>query len=64
MLKLSKKTHNDLLKKWQANPEFVKAYDELADEFALLNVRKQQNRTQTEDVNRKKKVSSNPKKKP
>ena len=56
MLKLSKKTHNDLLKKWQANPEFVKAYDELADEFALLNVRKQQNRTQTEDVNRKKKV--------
>ena len=56
MLKLSKKTHNDLLKKWQANPEFVKAYDELADEFALLDeaikLRKQQNLTQTEIASR------------
>ena len=56
MLKLSKKTHNDLLKKWQENPEFVKAYDELADEFALLDeaikLRKQQNLTQTEIASR------------
>ena len=37
MLQLSKKTHNDLLNQWQTNPEFVKAYDELADEIALLD---------------------------
>lgn len=46
MLQLSKKTHNDLLNQWQTNPEFVKAYDELADEIALLDeaikLRKQQ----------------------
>ena len=52
MLKLSNKTHSDLLKKWQTDPEFVKAYDDLADEFALLDeaikFRKEQNLTQSE----------------
>ena len=56
MLQLSKKTHNDLLNQWQTNPEFVKAYDELADEIALLDeaikLRKQQNLTQTEIASR------------
>lgn len=56
MLQLSKKTHNDLLNRWQTNPEFVKAYDELADEIALLDeaikLRKQQNLSQTEIASR------------
>lgn len=56
VLKLSKKTHADLLKKWQTDPEFVKAYDDLADEFALLDeaikFRKEQNLTQSEIASR------------
>lgn len=34
MLKLSKKIHRDLIKNWQSNPEFVRAYDDLTHDFS------------------------------
>ena len=34
MLKLSKKTHRDLIKNWQSNPAFVRAYDDLTHDFS------------------------------
>lgn len=33
MFKFSEKTHDDLIKTWQKNPEFRKAYEELEKEF-------------------------------
>lgn len=33
MFKFSKKTHDDLIKTWQKNPEFRKAYQALEKEF-------------------------------
>ena len=51
MFKFSSKTHDQLIKKWRENPEFVKAYEDLEEEFALLDEaiksRKEQNLTQT-----------------
>ena len=52
MFKFSAKTHDQLLDKWRENPEFVKEYNELEEEFALLDeaikARKEQQLTQTE----------------
>lgn len=52
MVEFSKKSHEQLINKWRQNAEFVKAYEELEEEFALLDeaikARKEQKLTQTE----------------
>ena len=52
MVEFSKKSHEQLINKWRQNAEFVKAYEELDEEFALLDeaikARKEQKLTQTE----------------
>lgn len=52
MVEFSKKSHEQLINKWRQNAEFVKAYKELEEEFALLDeaikARKEQKLTQTE----------------
>ena len=52
MVESSKKSHEQLINKWRQNAEFVKAYEELEEEFALLDeaikARKEQKLTQTE----------------
>lgn len=57
MLQLSKKTHSDLINKWQTNRAFVKAYADLANEFDAFDkafkCRKQQNLAQTEVATKK-----------
>ena len=56
MFKFSEKSHEQLIKKWRGNPDFVKAYDELEEEFSLLDqvvkARKAQKLTQTEVASR------------
>lgn len=37
MVEFSKKSHEQLINKWRQNAEFVKAYEELEEEFALLD---------------------------
>lgn len=52
MVEFSRKSHEQLINKWRQNAEFVKAYEELEEEFALLDeaikARKEQKLTQTE----------------
>ena len=52
MVEFSKKSHEQLINKWRQNAEFAKAYEELEEEFALLDeaikARKEQKLTQTE----------------
>lgn len=52
MVEFSKKSHEQLINKWRQNAEFVKAYEELEEEFALLDeaikARKEQKLTQPE----------------
>lgn len=52
MVEFSEKSHEQLINKWRQNAEFVKAYEELEEEFALLDeaikARKEQKLTQTE----------------
>lgn len=52
MVEFSKKSHEQLINKWRQNAEFVKAYEELEEEFTLLDeaikARKEQKLTQTE----------------
>ncbi len=52
MLKLSEKTHEQLIDGWKKNPEFNQAYADLADEFAVLKeaiaARKAEKLSQTE----------------
>ena len=52
MVEFSKKSHEQLINKWRQTAEFVKAYEELEEEFALLDeaikARKEQKLTQTE----------------
>lgn len=52
MVEFSKKSHEQLINKWRQNAEFVEAYEELEEEFALfdeaIKARKEQKLTQTE----------------
>lgn len=47
MFKFSTKSHEQLINKWRENPDFVQAYNDLEEEFALLDeavkARKSQN---------------------
>lgn len=56
MFKFSTKSHEQLINKWRENPDFVQAYNDLEEEFALLDeavkARKSQKLAQTEVASR------------